>query len=60
MSVAARVAIGGLLRRLQRGEVLGFPRSRPMSVIGPGCHELRVVDGEVSWRLVYVLEPDAS
>ena len=58
-SSGARVEIGGLLRGLQDGERLGLPHSRPMPVIGPRCHELRVMDGSVSWRLVYRLDADA-
>lgn len=55
----ARIEAGFLLRRLQRGESLGLPHSRPMPSIGPGCHELRIVDGKVSWRIVYHLASDA-
>ena len=29
---------------LERGESIGMPHSRPMPVIGNGCHELRVLD----------------
>ena len=58
-SAAARIEIGGLLRSLQEGERLGLPHSRPLPVIGAWCHELRVVDGNVSWRLVYRLDNDA-
>jgi hypothetical protein len=36
-----RVEAGTLLLRLQRGESLGLPHSRPMPSIGKGCHELR-------------------
>lgn len=55
----ARVEAGYLLRRLQRGERLGMPESRPMPVIGPRCHELRIADGPVEWRIVYRVDPDA-
>ena len=55
----ARVEAGFLLRRLQRGEALGLPHSRPMPSIGPGCHELRIVDEKVSWRIVYHIAADA-
>lgn len=55
----ARIEAGFLLRRLQRGEVLGLPQSRPMPTIGPGCHELRVVDGHANWRIMYHIDPDA-
>src|SRR6266540_844170 len=55
----ARIEAGFLLRRLQRGESLGMPHSRPIPSIGPGCHELRIVDGKVSWRIVYHIATDA-
>src|SRR6266567_3226209 len=43
-SAAARIEAGVLLRRLQRGERIGLPASRPMLIIGRGCHELRITD----------------
>jgi len=55
----ARLEAGFLLRRLQQGESLGLPLSRPMPTIGRGCHELRIEDERKSWRLVYAVEPDA-
>jgi phage-related protein len=55
----ARIEAGFLLRRLQRGESLGMPHSRPMPVVGSGCHELRVRDAGHSWRLVYRRDRDA-
>ena len=58
-SFAARLEAGSLLRRLQDGEKLGMPHSRPMPSIGRRCHELRIVDASKTWRLVYRLDPDA-
>jgi len=58
-SASARVEAGVLLRRLQRGESLGMPHSRPMPVIGRRCHELRIPDEQVTWRLVYRIDADA-
>jgi phage-related protein len=58
-SPEARVEAGSLLRRLQQGAMLGLPHSRPMPVIGPQCHELRVNDGDHAWRLVYHIAGDA-
>ena len=55
----ARLEAGLLLRRLQRGESLSLPQSRPMSVIGSRCHELRIVDQDATWRLVYRTDADA-
>jgi phage-related protein len=54
-SKEGRVEAGTLLLRLQRGESLGMPHSRPMPGIGKGCHELRVRDGGHNWHR---LEPD--
>ncbi len=51
--------MGFLLRRLQKAENLGLPYSRPMPSIGSRCHELRIVDEDVTWRIVYRLETDA-
>jgi len=58
-SRAARIEVGFLLRRVQQGENLGLPRSRPMPSIGARCHELRVREAEHNWRLVYRADSDA-
>jgi phage-related protein len=58
-SQAARIEAGVLLRRLQRGEVLSLPHSRPMPVIGPRCHELRINDESKTWRIMVRVDPDA-
>jgi phage-related protein len=58
-SGTARLEAGLLLRRLQRGERLAMPHSRPMPSIGPNCHELRVNDGDVTWRIIYRIDRDA-
>jgi len=46
-----------LLRRLQRGETLSMPDSRPMPTIGARCHELRIGDiaQKKEWRIVYFI-----
>src|SRR5690242_498035 len=58
-SSAARIEAGFLLRRLQRGEMLTMPHSRPMPVIGMRCHELRVQDADKTWRIIYRIDEDA-
>jgi phage-related protein len=55
----ARIEAGTLLRRLQQGEMIGLPHSRPMPSIGKRCHELRITDADVTWRIVYRIDPDA-
>ena len=58
-TAAARLEAGWLLPRLQAGESLGMPHSRPMPGIGRRCHELRIPDAGTTWRVVYRLDPDA-
>jgi phage-related protein len=58
MSHEARVETGYLLRRLQQGELLSLPHSRPMRSIGARCHELRVQDTDKTWRIFYRIDPD--
>lgn len=55
LSREARLEAGFLLRRLQRGEGLSLPESRPMPGIGPRCHELRIDDVQLKkeWRVMY-------
>ena len=36
-----------------------MPHSRPMPSIGRRCHELRIPDDKLSWRIVYRIDKDA-
>jgi phage-related protein len=58
-SRAARIEAGTLLRRLQNGETIDMPISRPMPDVGSRCHELRVDDGDATFRILYHIAPDA-
>jgi phage-related protein len=58
-SQEARLEAGLLLRRLQQGESLGMPHSRPMPSVGVHCHELRIRDAGQNWRLIYRIDDDA-
>ncbi len=58
-SALARLEAGHLLRLLQKGYSLSMPHSRPMNTIGKRCHELRIVDENTTWRLVYRIDLDA-
>lgn len=55
----ARLQAGMALRRLQRGERLTMPLSRPMPSIGSRCHELRIRDTNANWRILYRTDDDA-
>ncbi len=54
-SAVARVEAGFWLRRLQMGEPLGLPLSRPMPSVGSHCLEPRIPDRDQSWRVMYLL-----
>ncbi len=58
---SARQDAGNALRRLQEGDSLSLPLSRPMPSIGRRCHELRIADATqaVTWRIVYRIDADA-
>ena len=58
-SAETRIEAGVLLRRLQRGESISLPHSRPMPGIGKACHELRAQDENKTWRIVYHIDKDA-
>ena len=55
-SKLARIESGDLLRLLQDGTSLSMPHSRPLPGIGKNCHELRIQDENVSWRIVLHLD----
>lgn len=58
-SAEARREAGFLLRRLQLGDLLSLPASRPMPSIGAAVHELRIKDASAEWRIVYRIDEDA-
>lgn len=58
-SADARIEAGMLLRRLQQGENIALPHSRPMPSIGKACHELRIQDETKTWRIVYHIDAEA-
>ena len=59
MSTEARIKAGHLLRLLQQGNNLSMPHSRSVRTLGPRCHELRINDHAVTWRIIYRVDSDA-
>jgi phage-related protein len=59
LSREARLEAGFLLRKLQRGELLSLPQSRATPGIGKHCYELRIVDVNSIWRVIYRIDNDA-
>ena len=55
----ARIEAGYLLRQVQKGLKLSLPQSRPMPSIGARCHELRINDENLTWRIIYRIYTDA-
>ncbi|MBY0472499.1 type II toxin-antitoxin system RelE/ParE family toxin [bacterium] len=49
-----RQKIGEALRDLQKGMILGMPKSRPMVSVAPGAAELRVKDAGTTARMFYI------
>lgn len=35
-----------------------MPHSRPMPSVGARCHELRLRDGAIDWRILYRIDDD--
>lgn len=58
-SDTARIETGYLLRQLQKGTSLSLPQSRPMPSIWENCHELRINDENLTWRIIYKIYADA-
>src|SRR5437870_13280273 len=58
-SQEARIEAGYLLGRLQQGENLRLPQSRPMPSVGRRCHELRVPGKGQNCRIGYRIDGDA-
>jgi phage-related protein len=58
-TASARLEAGVLLRSLQMGLSLSMPQARPMPSIGKRCLELRIVDADVTWRIVLRVDADA-
>jgi phage-related protein len=53
---AVKKELGYLLYRLQRGEFLGLPHSRPMPSVSKGCSELRIKGEDGAYRVFYFLK----
>lgn len=58
-SKEGRLKAGFLLGKLQWGENLSMPHSRPMPSIGSRCNELRINDENKTWRIIYRIDDDA-
>jgi phage-related protein len=51
-----RIEVGEMLTKLQLGDNLGLPVSRPMPSIAAGSHELRLKDSAGIYRVFYYLK----
>ena len=56
LSGEAKKEFGLLILDLQRGVRLQMPSSRPMPILGKGCHELRVKDSDGIYRAFYYVK----
>ena len=58
-SKSAALEVAALLEVVALGGTPEMPHSRPMPSIGVRCFELRVRDGNRTWRIVYHIAADA-
>jgi len=58
-SANARIEAGYLLRQVQKGIKLSLPQSRSMPSIGSRCHELRINEEHLTWKIIYRIYTDA-
>jgi len=54
---AIRVDVAESMSRLDAGELLSMPLSRPMPEVGRGVHELRLNSFHGVYRVLYVVRP---
>jgi phage-related protein len=54
-----RMDLADALARLDEGETLAMPLSRPMPILGPRAHELRLRGPSGTYRVVYMLHAGA-
>lgn len=59
LSEEAQDEAGYLLRKLQKGESIGMPHSKPLPKVAARLHELRINDEDVTWRIFYRIDDDA-
>jgi phage-related protein len=52
----ARREAGYFLGQVQTGDMLSMPASRPLPTVGKHCHELRVRDENINWRIIYRID----
>jgi phage-related protein len=55
-----RSDLADAIARLERGQTLSMPLSRPMPSIGPAMHELRLKDRSGIYRIIYWLKGDGT
>ncbi len=48
-----RLTAGFYLRKVQEGDILEMPYSKPMFNIGINCYELRINGDKNNWRIIY-------
>jgi hypothetical protein len=59
LSPRGRVELSILFRRMQKGEPLPAPPTSSVLDIDMRCREIRLQDGEATWRFVLCKDPDA-
>jgi hypothetical protein len=59
LSAPARIELGCLLRRLQRGQSINLPSTCPLPEVGTRAYESRIHDRSTRWSITYRMDRDA-
>lgn len=60
LPVTVREDLADAVARLEQGQSLSMPLSRPMPSIGAGVHELRLHDRSGAYRVIYAVVTKAG
>jgi phage-related protein len=50
--------LGSILTKIQKGETVGYPDTKPMKTVAPSCYEIRLKGSDGIYRAFYILKND--
>jgi phage-related protein len=56
--IEVRKDLGAILTKLQKGETVGYPDTKPMSVVAKGVFEIRLKDASGIFRAFYLIKTE--
>ncbi len=52
--------LGSILTKLQKGDFVGYPDTKPMKTVAPNCFEIRLKGSDGIFRAFYILKTDVG